>query len=242
MISVQSAGYFDQSDKMVKMVLAVVTATGTVMLPHVANAFARGESSRTKDLLYESFSFVTALSMPMTFGLAAVAPKFVPLFFTNKFVSVTPIMMIESFVILLIAWSNAIGTQYLLPTKQTKKYTTSVVLGAVVNLVANIPLILMYGAIGSAVATVLSELSVTVYQIYVIRNQIKYKNLFEDISKYLSAGILMFIIVFWFNQIFSDNWISLILEVIIGIMTYLVLLVALRAKLIKRAIKLIKHD
>lgn len=100
----------------------------------------------------------------------------------------------------------------------------------------------MYGAIGSAVATVLSELSVTVYQIYVIRNQIKYKNLFEDISKYLSAGILMFIIVFWFNQIFSDNWISLILEVIIGIMTYLVLLVALRAKLIKRAIKLIKHD
>jgi len=46
MISVRAAGYFDQSDKIVKMVLAIVTATGTVMLPHVANAFANGEHKR----------------------------------------------------------------------------------------------------------------------------------------------------------------------------------------------------
>lgn len=53
MISVQASGYFDQSDKMIKMVLA----TGTVMLPYVANAFANGEHEKTREYIYSSFSF-----------------------------------------------------------------------------------------------------------------------------------------------------------------------------------------
>lgn len=234
MVSVQSAGYFDQSDKMIKMVLAVVTATGTVMLPHVANEFAKGNHDKTKSYLYGSFSFVTAVSMPMTFGLAAIAPQFVPLFFTNKFSMVTPIMIIESVVILLIAWSNAIGTQYLLPTKQTKSYTISVIFGALVNLVANIPLIISYGAIGAAIATVLSELAVTLYQIFVIRNQIDYSKLFSDCFKYLLAGAGMFLIVSLLRINLTTNWISLIIEVIIGMLSYLLLLLFMKAKIIEK--------
>ena len=38
MVSETSAGYYQYSDNLVKLVLALVTATGTVMLPHVANA------------------------------------------------------------------------------------------------------------------------------------------------------------------------------------------------------------
>lgn len=235
MISVQAAGYFDQSDKMVKMVLAIVTATGTVMLPHVANAFAKGEHDKTKKFLYNSFSFVTALSIPMTFGLSAIASKFVPLFFTNKFNSVVPIMMIESIVILLIAWSNVIGTQYLLPTKQTEAYTKSVVIGAVVNLITNVPLILLYGAIGSAISTVLSEISVTLYQIIIIRGQVSYQNLFNEVWKYLISGIIMFFAVIAFDKILPSNWFYLLIEVILGICLYLLLLVILKARIIDKA-------
>jgi len=177
MTSVQAAGYFDQADKMIKMVLAVVTATGTVMLPHVANAFMRGEKEKTLNYLYSSFEFVTALSIPMVFGITAVAPKFVPLFFTAKFNAVIPLMMIESVVILLIAWSNVLGTQYLLPTKQLHAYTMSVVLGAAINIVINVPLILLWGAVGTTISTVLSELLVTLWQLRAIKNQVKYQKL-----------------------------------------------------------------
>lgn len=238
MVSVQASGYFDQSDKIVKMVLAVVTATGTVMLPHVANAFANGEHEKTRGMLYKSFSFVTSLSVPMTFGLAAIAPKFVPLFFTDKFNSVIPIMMIESVVILMIAWSNAIGTQFLLPTKQTRAYTISVIIGAVVNLVANIPLIILYGAIGASIATVLSELSVTLYQLIVIRNQLNYRKLFEDTIKYLSAGIVMFFVIVYLDKLLYGNWLSLSIEILVGIFVYVLLLIIFKVKILNR-IKLI---
>jgi len=232
MVSVQSSGYFDQSDKMVKMVLAIVTATGTVMLPHVANAFANGEHEKTKEYLYGSFSFVSSLSIPMMFGLAAVTSKFVPLFFTVKFNSVIPIMKIESIVILLIAWSSAIGTQYLLPTKQTNSFTLSVVVGAIVNLIANIPLIWLYGAVGASIATVFSELSVTTYQLIVIRKQVSYKLLFDDTFKYIVAGLVMFITVLFWDRLLSNSWLSLIIEIIIGIIVYLICLLVLRTKIL----------
>lgn len=240
MTSVQAAGYFDQSDKMIKMILAIVTATGTVMLPHVANAFMRGEVEKTKQFLYNSFSFVTAVSVPMMFGIAAVAQKFVPLFFTDKFLAVTPLMMIEAVVILLIAWSNALGTQYLLPTNQNAAFTTSVIIGAVVNIIVNIPLILLWGAMGATIATVLSEISVTGYQLYVLRNQVDYKKLFKDTWKYLISGVVMFIVIYLLDGILSDSWLMLVLEVILGIGIYIGLLFITKAKILKDAKKMFK--
>ncbi|MCH4015478.1 MAG: polysaccharide biosynthesis C-terminal domain-containing protein [Pediococcus pentosaceus] len=242
MTSVQAAGYFDQSDKMIKMILAVVTATGTVMLPHVANAFMKGEVEKTKQFLYNSFSFVTALSVPMMFGIAAISSKFVPLFFTDKFLAVTPLMMVESVVILLIAWSNALGTQYLLPTNQNGAFTKSVVFGAAVNIIVNIPFIIFWGALGATLSTVLSELAVTGYQLYVLRRQIDYHSLFIDIEKYFFAGIIMFIMVYSLDRMLPNSWTMLIIEVVVGMICYGIFLMILKAKIIKMAKKMLKKE
>jgi len=241
MTSVQSAGYFDQSDKIIKMVLAIVTATGTVMLPHVANAFANGEHEKIRGYLYKSFSFVSVISFPMFFGIIAVAPQFVPLFFTNRFNSVIPLMTIESSVILLIAWSNAIGTQYLLPTRQTKSYTISVVLGAVVNIIVNIPLILFWGAVGATVSTVLSEMTVTAYQLWSIRKQISFSRLFTETGKYFLASIVMFVIVELMSQQLATAWLMLVVEIFSGFVVYSTMLILLRADIIKEAVQLLRH-
>ncbi|GEO75050.1 PST family polysaccharide transporter [Levilactobacillus namurensis DSM 19117] len=241
MASVQASGYFDQSDKIIKMVLAIVTATGTVMLPHVANAFAQGKIEKAKNYLYSSFSFVSCLSIPMFFGVMAVADKFVPLFFTRRFQSVAPLMMIEAVVIVLIAWSNAIGTQYLLPTKQTRAYTTSVILGAMINIIINVPFILLWGVIGAAFATVLSEMTVSGYQLWSVRRQISYKRLFRDNNRYIIAGIVMFLCVRLFDYNLAANWWALGIEVLAGISVYGIMLFVLRVDIVKDAVQLFSH-
>lgn len=241
MVSVKATGYFDQSDKMVKMALAIVTATGTVMLPHVANAFARGEVEKTRHYLYQSFRFVSAIAIPIAFGLMAVTAKFVTLFFTRRFLAVIPIMIIESVVIVLIAWSNVLGIQYLIPTKQMKSYTLSIIIGAIVNIICNIPLILKWGAVGATIATVLSELSITLYQLFSIRKQVKYRELFYDWSKYLISGVLMFEVVFELDRILPLSWKMLIFEVFVGVVFYTVLLIIFRTKIIDEAKSLIRN-
>ena len=84
-------GNFGQADKIVKFVLALVTATGTVMLPHVANKFAKGDVKGVRSSLYSSFNFVSAISVPMMFGLMAISERFAP-----WFLGVTLFPLVES--------------------------------------------------------------------------------------------------------------------------------------------------
>ncbi|USS93387.1 flippase [Fructilactobacillus ixorae] len=241
MTNVTQSGYFGQSDKIVKMSLAVVTATGMVMLPHVANAFQKGEYEKVRRYLYTTFEFVTAISIPLMFGIAAVAHTLVPLFFSPKFTPVIPLMMLESVVIVLIAWSNAIGVQYLVPTGQNKAYNYSVIIGAIVNIIANVPLILTIGTVGATLATVLSEVCVTVYQVYSIRNQVSLTDLFTGYFKYFIAGLVMFIIVFVIDIKSQDTWLVLIEEIFIGMVCYAIMLLCLRPRLIKTTLAQVTH-
>lgn len=224
MVSVEAAGFYDNSDKIVKMVLAIVTATGTVMLPRVANTFAKGDHEQVKKYLYQSFNFVSAISIPMMFGIAAIAPKFATMFFGQTFDAVGPLMMIESLVILFIAWSNVLGIQYLLPTGHNKEFTVSVTIGAVVNIILNVPLILWLGTEGAMISTVISEFSVTLYQFYVIRKELDLLQMMQDTWKYLLSGLMMFITVLTMNLRLPFSMLQLVIQVIIGMVAYIFIL------------------
>ena len=149
MVNETSSGYYQYSDNLVKLILALVTATGTVMLPHVANAVSHGDMHKVNKMLYKSFNFVSAVSYPMMFGLAAISLTLAPKYYGPGYGPVGPAMMIESIVILIIAWSNVLGVQYLLPIHKQKQFTWSVTLGAVVNLILNVPLIRIWGLNGA---------------------------------------------------------------------------------------------
>ncbi|USS84731.1 polysaccharide biosynthesis C-terminal domain-containing protein [Fructilactobacillus myrtifloralis] len=241
MTNVTTSGYFGQSDKIVKMSLAVVTATGLVMLPHVSNAYKNGDHAKVQKYLYTSFEFVTAIAVPLACGIAAIAPVLVPLFLSSRFTAVIPLLMIESGVVLLIGWSNVIGVQYLVPTGQNAKYNYSVIIGAVCNIIANVPLIILWGAVGTAIATVISEIAVTAYQLYSIRNQVSMTRLFSGYWQYLFAGLVMFWLVFGLGVKLKSTWTMLILEILVGMVCYLGFLLILRPKLVRETIAKVRN-
>lgn len=240
MVNETASGYYQYSDNLVKLILALVTATGTVMLPHVANAVSHGNMEKVNKMLYKSFNFVSAISYPMMFGLAAISLTLAPKYYGPGYGPVGPAMMIESIVILIIAWSNVIGVQYLLPIHRQKQFTWSVTLGAIVNLILNVPLIKMWGLNGAMWSTVISEIAVTFYQMWAVRDLLKFKELFLDSWKYCVAGILMFIPVFWMNLHLPQSWVMLSIEVLIGVLIYGVVIWILRASILDEARRLIK--
>lgn len=238
--SVTAAGYYDFADKLVKMVLAVITATGTVMLPHMSHLAAQGSLRRLNRLLYKSFSFSTLLALPLMFGLAAIAHSLVPLYYGPKFSVVSQLIMIEAPVALLIGWSNVIGLQYLMPLKRVKDYTASVTYGALANIVINVPLILTLGVSGATIATVISEVVVTAYQLFVIRDMVSYRNLFADGWKFLVAAVAMFIPVFWLNLTMSISAVSLALQVVLGMGIYFGILAILKPDILQDGLYFLK--
>ena len=117
----------------------------------------------------------------MMFGIISIATHFVPIFYGPGYNKVIYLISVISPILVLVGLSNVTGTQYLLPTKQQNKYTLSVVVGAVVNFVLNLFLIRTYGAIGASIATVISELAVTITQFIFVRDQ-------DDIVEYTFFG------------------------------------------------------
>lgn len=228
-------GNFGQADKIVKFALALVTATGTVMLPHVANKFAKGDIKGVRDSLYSSFDFVSAISIPMMFGLMAIAKKFGPWFLGDQFVLAGQVIFLEAPIIVLIAWSNVTGTQYLMPVNRVKEYTTSVTIGAISNVVFNFVLISKWGASGAALATVGSEFLVAFSQLFMIRKTISRRKLFTGQWKYIICGFTMFIIVNRICMMIKMTIANLFLEVVIGIVVYLIGLIITKASILEQA-------
>ena len=241
MVNETASGYYQYSDNLVKLILALVTATGTVMLPHVANAVSHGDMKKVNQMLYKSFDFVSAVAVPMMFGLAAISLTLAPKYYGPGYGPVGPAMMIESIVILMIAWSNALGVQYLLPIHHQKQFTISVTVGAVINIILNFPLIHFYGLNGAMWSTVLSETGVTLYQLIAVRGLLSYRMLFRSLWKYLISGIIMFLPVFWMNIHLKDSWLMMGLEVFVGIIIYTIMMLVLRAPIVGEAKKLVRE-
>ncbi|KRL89625.1 polysaccharide biosynthesis C-terminal domain-containing protein [Lactobacillus kalixensis] len=232
MVSEVESGYFQYSDSLIRIVVALVTATGTVMLPHVSNIVSKGDLKQVNNLLYKSFNYVSGISFSMMFGLAAISLTLVPKYYGPGYDPVGPAMMIESIIIVMIAWNNAIGVQYLIPLNRVREYRISVIVGAVVNLIINIPFIHFWGLNGAMWSTVIAETTVTLYQLWCVRNSLSYRILFRGIWKYFISSVVMFIIVFWMSRNFAGTWMMMGIEVLVGIIIYCLLIIMFKAPIV----------
>jgi len=229
--SIVHAGFFAQSDSIIKVTLSLVTSLGVVMLPRISNMYANKDYGGVKRVVEKSFDTMSALSIPIMFGFMGISLKFAPFFFGQAFKEVGLLMMIEAPIIVLIAWSNVLGMQYLLPLNRMKEFTTSVTIGAILNIIINLMFIPLWGVIGAMIATILSELAVTLYQMYVLKDEFDILSQIKGLFKYFISGLLMFLVVFMMNTKMKMSVASIILQIFIGSMIYLSMNMILKTNL-----------
>ena len=224
--------YYEQAQKIVKILLTIITSIGTVMLPRIAKEFANNNMKTIHAYMKKTFNFTFLIAFPLIFGIIVVSNRFVPLFFGSGYEKVIPIMCLMSMIILFIGLSNVIGNQYLLPLKKQKEYTISVIVGAIVNLILNFLLIYPMKSIGACIATVLAELTVTSIQLYFVRDTFKIRELLKISKNYLFAGIIMFIACYIVGIYVPRRLITIICQVSTGIIVYFGVLLLIRDKFV----------
>lgn len=255
-------GYYEQGQKVIRLLLTVVTSLGVVMVPRMASTFASGDKKQIQSYLKMSFRFVFFLAFPIMFGIVSISEAFVPVFFGAGYDKVVILINIISPILLLMGVANVLGTQYLLPTKHQKEYTISVAIGVVFNFIANYILITKYASIGASIATVLSELLVVIIQYQYMKKEVPFKELLSLAWKYFLAGILMFVVCFGIryvlniesiltiqenialainmNNEYFINVVSIISQMIFGALTYFIVLVILKDDYVFKFIDKIK--
>lgn len=220
--SMSELTYYEYAYKIVSAPLGIITALGTVMLPRMSNLYSREKIDEALSLIMKSFYFVSIISFPMCGGLVAIAGKFSVLFYGEEYLRCGYVMMILAFTIPFISWANVIRTQYLIPLKKDSVFIKSVLIGAVFNIIINIIIIPDLGAIGAAISTVVTEIVVCLYQMFIIRKELSFLNILKKQLIVLIPTLVMFFGVVGI-QIFVEGTILGILFIsLIGVVIYIV--------------------
>ena len=222
------AGYYEQSQKVIRLLLTVVTSLGTVMIPRMANMFANGEKKNINYYMKRSFSFTFLLSFPMMFGIISISKAFTPLFFGPGYEKTALLMSIISPIVLLMGVANVLGNQYLIPTQRQKEYTIAVGVGVIVNFVLNYILINLWTSVGACIATVISQLVVDYMQFRQLRGEVNFKSIVKLSYKYIFASVIMFIACSFTKIFVSRGMMSIILQVSVGVIVYGIILIKLK--------------
>lgn len=216
-------GFYENTERITTVPFSVVIALGTVMIPRMSNLISKGEYIKNKIYIKKSMKYIIFLGSAISFGIGAVAPTFAPVFFGDEFFPVSTLMTVMSPIIIFKAWASVIRTQYLIPTSRDKEYVSSVIFGAIVNLIINFLLISSLGALGAVIGTIIAEFVVAAYQTIVVRKELEIVNYFKMNIVFILNGLIMLLIIRKIDVYLTINFLSLAIEILLGAFIYLIL-------------------
>lgn len=216
-------GYFENSLKVAQLPFTLISALGTVMLPHASNLYATGRKNEAVEYMAPSMWFALLLSSAFTFGLIAVSEEFVPIFFGPGFEPCSMLIGVAVLEMPFMAWANVIRTQWLIPTGRDRAYVTSVIAGAVVNVVVNLCLIPQFGALGASVGTLAAEIAVCVVQTVAVWGDLPLARWLKESLPGFIIGVAMLIVVRAASQILPTSVVGLLGEIAIGALSFTII-------------------
>lgn len=227
---VKQVAYYTKAEQLIKAPLALITAVSTVMMPRIANEFARDNEKKIADYLSGSLTFLMFMAWPVTFGMAGIAQTLIPWFLGDGYFPTAIAMIILSPIIIAIAASSLSANQYLLATNQTRVMTISYTISAILNLIVNACLIPKFGFIGAAIGTIAAEYMVFISQYYAMNKQIKIIPTFLKCLRYALYSAVMFAIIVFIGGRMRATVVTTCIQIVVGVGVYASLLIGTKDK------------
>lgn len=223
-------GYYEMADVVIRTVLTSVIAGIALKRAAIEREIRNGHTEQLKEEIYSCASFVWLTGGAAAGLLPAVACNLGQTYFGGDYTEVWRILSVLAFLPLIIGMSSVIGANYLISTGQDKKFTASVLTGAVLNISLNIPFIIFFGAFGAAVATIIAECAVIALQLFFVRKQLSAAEILIRGIKNVLAGGAAFAAAFTLSRVLPVSVGYGALALLAGCAAYLFSLAALGSK------------
>ena len=240
--SYSDVGIYEQGQKLVSILLKVVSSLGVVMLPRVANLLSERRDKEAQNMVKFSFILYNLIIFPMIFGLIAVNEVFVKLFLGQNFQDVKYVLYVIVLNIMFVGWTNILGYQVLVVRNKNKEFMLSTTIPAFVSVAVNVAVIPFFGYIGASITSVVVEILVFAIQWYYSRNIINKNLLFnKDLAKIICSSLVMFGAVMLCKMTLElDGIIGLIIYLAVGGISYLGMIFLLKTVNIKEMKAMLK--
>ena len=211
---------YDQSQKIIRIALTVISSISAVLMPQISNLFAK-IIEKIYNYMLQSSKYIWLLAFGMFFGINSISNNFVPWFYGNEYISIINIFWISGFLFIIVGGANLFATQYLIPIGKQNLYTVALIVASIVNLFLNLLLIPLIGMYGAALGSIIAEMVGLSLEIYYVKKYINIKQLFEQIWKPFFCGICMFVIVYPLSNIFMPSITNTFILIVIGMSIYI---------------------
>lgn len=222
MMGVDSVGIYENAYKISRVPVAFITTIGTVMLPRMTKLYSEGKEVEARAGFDRSLSLTVFIGFGCACGLISVADVFVPLYLGEAFDESILILQVLSLVLLAISWGNAFRTQFILPKKMDGLYLRTVLYAAITNIVLNLCFIPLWSIVGAAIASVIAEFVICIYQSVKLKAYFNFRHLLRTNIVYPVSATLMICVVRIMNffVMIENEIISLGFLILCGVMSY----------------------
>lgn len=215
-----SVGLYAAANRMIKVILALLTSLGAVLLPRMSYYIENKKELEIKNLISKSLDFIIMISIPASVGIFVLAKPIILIFAGSEYLSAVPTIKILSPILISIAVSNLIGVQILISHGKEKFTLISTIVGALTNFILNLLLIPLLQHNGAAIGTLVAETTVTLIQIILAYPYLKGNIHWKSMISYLVGGGIIMLISSIFNIFISDMVTYVILTIVTSVVAY----------------------
>lgn len=236
-------GYYEQATKIINILKSITfTALNSVLGARIAYLFSEKKYDEIKSRIALSLDFIFFIGMAFFFGLLSVSETFVPIFFGQGYDQVIYLLYVFSPIVVIIGVSNCLGSQYYTPAGLRSQSAKYIIIGSVFNLLLNLVFIPVFRSKGAVISSVLAESLITFLYVKNSNGYVDFKQLASYFNPRFIAGFIMYLIVLFIKQYLPNDLLGLLIQVLIGGMTYFMItylqkdniLQILKAKISKR--------
>ena len=218
-------GYYENAEKLISISLGLISSFGAVMMPKISNLHSNGKEKEVKKLFDISMEIAMCLGIAIFFGIASVSKEFIPIFFGIEFIPAINLSIALSITVPFITWAAIIRMLYLIPYECDNIYVKSVIFGAIMNICFNIIFIPRFGTMGAVFGTWAAEIGVVLYQTILVRKRIELGKNINKIIIFLIIGLIMLFFVRITARVMPENFVGLIIEILVGAIVYIGLVI-----------------
>lgn len=213
--------FFSNSLLIISVVITFVSTADSVLLPRLSYLNSRDNKKAILNILNVSFDIQLYFTIPIFFGLSAIARNLVPWFFGESFLAISKMLPVLAILCIIKPLGSAVTNQWLLPLGKLKIYNISIILGAIICIVLNSVLIKNIGVWGAIISIIFCELFITVTRIVDFLKDTGFKFNYRLYSKFVLVGIIMGVICNWFSYYFEPSLVLTLVQCLIGGVFYL---------------------
>ena len=173
--------------------------------------------------------------------IMANTKQFVPFFFGNQYIPMTPLMFWFTLTIIMIPTGGVFANQFALANSRDRDYAFPVVIGAILEIVLSYVLDRPYGAMGAMIAILITEFVVLILRLWVVRDGYQFTYVFHDVPKYIAIALITLAAGMLMPNFISSAFFNMAVKSIIMLVIYLGLMFLFKLDFNEDIVKLLKN-